>query len=85
MQEAMMYAEWPENILKYEKFKVEHGSTGQLLFRGPRLKMGVCEGQPKTIAPDHMGRADYHGTSVNQAARYMDAGNMSRNAMLASM
>lgn len=36
--------------------------------------MGVCQGHPKAIFPDHLGRADYHGASVNQAARYMDAG-----------
>ena len=36
--------------------------------------MGVCEGVPGSIMPDHMGRADYHGASVNQAARFMDAG-----------
>jgi hypothetical protein len=36
--------------------------------------MGICEGLPGSIMPDHMGRADYHGTSVNQAARFMDAG-----------
>ena len=39
-----------------------------------RLKMGVCEGSPRSILPDHMGRADYHGASINQAARFMDAG-----------
>ena len=39
-----------------------------------RLKMGVCEGFPKSIIPDHLARADYHGASVNQSARYMDAG-----------
>ena len=31
-----------------------------------RLKMGICEGHPKSIQPDHVGRADYHGPSVNQ-------------------
>jgi hypothetical protein len=36
--------------------------------------MGVCEGPPKTIIPEHWGRADYHGESINQSARYMDAG-----------
>ena len=36
--------------------------------------MGVCEGVPNSILPDHLGRADYHGASVNQAARFMDAG-----------
>jgi hypothetical protein len=36
--------------------------------------MGVCEGVPSSIMPDHMGRADYHGACINQAARFMDAG-----------
>ena len=40
----------------------------------PRLKMGLCEGVPGSIGPDHLGRADYHGASVNLAARLMDAG-----------
>ena len=35
--------------------------------------MGICEGPPRSIIPDHLGRADYHGASINQAARYMDA------------
>ncbi|EFJ44638.1 hypothetical protein VOLCADRAFT_95039 [Volvox carteri f. nagariensis] len=38
-----------------------------------RMKIGLCEGCPRSITPDHVGRADYHGASVNQAARYMDA------------
>jgi hypothetical protein len=38
------------------------------------MKVGVCEGSPRSIIPDHLGRADYHGSSINQAARYMDAG-----------
>lgn len=36
--------------------------------------MGVCEGQPRSILPDCNGRADYLGDSINQAARFMDAG-----------
>lgn len=35
--------------------------------------MGICEGFARSILPDHMGRADYHGASINQAARFMDA------------
>ena len=35
--------------------------------------MGVCEGAPRCVLPDHAGRADYHGASVNSAARFMDA------------
>ena len=39
-----------------------------------RLKMGVREGYPGCIQPDHLGRADYNGACVNEAARFMDAG-----------
>ena len=56
MQEAAMYADWPETALQY--FKEETASRKKILFRGPRLKMGVCDGMPKTIIPDHLGRAD---------------------------
>jgi hypothetical protein len=44
--------------------------------------MGVCEGSPRSIFPDHMGRADYHGASINQAARFMDAGKSKRLAQI---
>lgn len=36
--------------------------------------MGICEGSPHSIMPDYLGRADFCGNSVNQAARFMDAG-----------
>eukprot|EP00879_Flechtneria_rotunda_P028591 GHRR01030762.1.p1 GENE.GHRR01030762.1~~GHRR01030762.1.p1 ORF type:complete len:111 (+),score=11.95 GHRR01030762.1:191-523(+) len=38
------------------QLRSEYDAAGQLVFRGPRLKMGVCEGIPRTIIPDHMGR-----------------------------
>lgn len=37
--------------------------------------MGVCEGFPRSLLPDFAGKADYLGDNVNQAARFMDAGN----------
>lgn len=40
---------------------------------GPRLHIGLAEGQPHAIGPDHLGRADYHGPSVNLAARMLTA------------
>ena len=36
--------------------------------------MGLAEGSPGSIRPDHMGRADFFGEVVNEAARIMDAG-----------
>lgn len=37
-----------------------------------RLKIGLAEGSPRCITPDHMGRADFHGAAINTAARYME-------------
>lgn len=42
-------------------FQEERDDRGDLMFRGPRLRMGLCHGCPRAIVPDHMGRADYHG------------------------
>ncbi|GBF96164.1 inactive leucine-rich repeat receptor kinase-like [Raphidocelis subcapitata] len=73
VQEAALLAPWPEPLLRLPGFSPVADARGQLLFRGPRLKMGVAEGAPRCVLPDHAGRADYHGAEVNQAARYMDA------------
>jgi hypothetical protein len=67
VQEAAMYAPWPASVLETPEFAEVHApGDGALLFRGPRLKMGVCEGVPRSILCDHVGRVDYHGASVNQ-------------------
>ncbi|GAX78935.1 hypothetical protein CEUSTIGMA_g6375.t1 [Chlamydomonas eustigma] len=71
VQQCMLYIAWPSSAMKH--WETEWGDEDELVFRGPRLKMGVCEGTPSSIMPDHMGRADYNGTSINQAARFMDA------------
>ncbi|GFH21557.1 guanylate cyclase domain-containing protein, partial [Haematococcus lacustris] len=73
LQEALIWQDWPESVLKYEKFREVRDEVGNVLFRGPRLKMGVCSGQVRAVVPDHQGKADYHGHVVNSAARYMDA------------
>ena len=40
--------------------------------------MAISEGSPRAILPDKLGRADYHGASVKQAERLMDAGEGAR-------
>ncbi|KAG1652770.1 hypothetical protein FOA52_009371, partial [Chlamydomonas sp. UWO 241] len=72
VQECVMYAEWSDAVLRHWP-EVRDVDDDALLFRGPRLKMGLCEGIPGSVMPDFSGRADYAGTSINQAARYMDA------------
>jgi hypothetical protein len=46
------------------------GISSQVLYCGPRVKMGVAAGAPQSVSPDYMGRADYHGNAVNMAARW---------------
>lgn len=42
--------------------------------RSALLAASSGEGVPRSILPDHEGRADYHGQSINMAARFMDKG-----------
>ncbi|GAX82930.1 hypothetical protein CEUSTIGMA_g10357.t1 [Chlamydomonas eustigma] len=72
VQESSLYLNWSPAVRKH--WPSELSVEGDLLFRGPRLKMGICEGRPLSIMPDHMGRADYHGDSINLACRLMGAG-----------
>jgi hypothetical protein len=74
LQEAMMYFNWPGHVLAHPGFEeVLNPITGLPVFRGPRLRMGLAEGQPNSVLPDHTGRANYYGHAVNRAARFMDA------------
>jgi hypothetical protein len=75
LQQALLALPWPADVLALAPFATEEDpATGRVLFRGPRLKVGVCSGAPKSILPDHLGRADYHGATVNQAARWVAGG-----------
>ncbi|KAF6261402.1 hypothetical protein COO60DRAFT_1502047 [Scenedesmus sp. NREL 46B-D3] len=73
VQEASLYLPYPLELLGFPSFGVQLDVGGRLVFRGPRFKMGLAEGVPTCILPDHLGRADYHAGFVNRAARYADA------------
>lgn len=74
VQESLMYAPWPAALLALpELAEVRAPISGALLFRGPRLKIGLHNGVPRSITPDYLGRVDYHGSNVNYAARFTDA------------
>lgn len=65
LQEALMYVDWPAYILSLPGFQeVTDPITQQLLLRGPRLRMGISEGPPSNVLPDHMGHANYTGVCV---------------------
>lgn len=49
-------------------------SSGVVVFRGPKVKMGIYEGMPTRALPHSTtGRADYFGQFVNRAARFCHA------------
>jgi hypothetical protein len=64
-----MYVNWPASVLSHPGFEqVLDPDTGLPLFRDPRLRMGLAEGQPNSGIPDHNGRANYWGSCVNRCA-----------------
>ena len=71
-QKAALYLAYPEPLLNLSSFAVQVDAKGRLVFRGPRFKMGLCEGSPSSITPSGEGRAEYHGALVSQAGRYAD-------------
>lgn len=61
VQEVMMQGTWGPELLELPNCQVQLDS-GIMIWNGPRVRMGVCEGQPASISP-HItsGRADYFG------------------------
>jgi len=55
-QKASLYIPWPGRLLEERACRREEDAAGCIVFRGPRLKMGLREGVPKSISPDHLGR-----------------------------
>eukprot|EP00891_Asterochloris_glomerata_P005056 jgi/Astpho2/5056/fgenesh1_pg.00071_%23_35_t len=71
VQEAMVDVHWGEDVTSKGPCKTQVGPTGQLVFLGPRVKMGIYQGTPDRVTPHTTaGRADYFGTFVNRAARH---------------
>lgn len=56
LQEAALYLPYPAELLGFSSFGVQLDVRGRLVFRGPRFKMGLNEGTPTCILPDHLGR-----------------------------
>jgi predicted ATPase/class 3 adenylate cyclase len=73
VQEALLQAPWPEELLAQPEAAEELGPYG-LLHRGLRVRMGVHVGEPECRVDDRTGRVDYFGRAVNTAARVATAG-----------
>lgn len=67
VQEELMNEVWGEEVLKIPACRVMYGDKKQMLFHGPRVKMGIYEGVPTRVCPHTTsGRADYFGPLVNR-------------------
>lgn len=74
VQEALVTASWPAEILADELASVETAPDGRVLRRGLRVRMGVHMGEPECRPDPLTGRMDYFGPPVNRAARIGSAG-----------
>ena len=69
VQEALVEADWPEELLNNEASRVEKDSEGKVIWRGLRVRMGIHSGEPTAQQDPVSGRMDYFGRMVNRAAR----------------
>jgi hypothetical protein len=69
-QQALQDVSWPDAVLELPGAKQLTDQHGNVVFRGPRVKMGLYRGVPARVVPHNTGRADYFGPLVNRAARF---------------
>ncbi|KAK9791857.1 hypothetical protein WJX73_005571 [Symbiochloris irregularis] len=71
VQEAMLQGTWSREVLALPNCGAASEHSNHILWYGPRVRMGLYEGEPTCIVPHATsGRADYFGPLVNRAARF---------------
>ena len=67
VQEEMLSATYSNEVLCLPKCGVVLDDMGQCMWRGPRVRMGLCLDNPQAVVPHSTsGRADYFGLAVNR-------------------
>ena len=62
------------SVLELPGCEEEQDMHGSMVFRGPKVKMGIYGGVPTRVLPHNTtGRADYFGPLVNRSARLCHA------------
>ncbi|KAK9829405.1 hypothetical protein WJX72_005653 [[Myrmecia] bisecta] len=70
VQKELLGAGWPAEIMSWGDCMEEVDElTGEIIWRGLRLRMGMAYGKPTYRKPLNTGRADYYGNLPNLAAR----------------
>ncbi len=60
---------WPEELLRMDECAPIYGSSGELIWAGLRVRVGMAYGYVSSKKPLNTGRADYFGVLANMAAR----------------
>lgn len=74
MQLELLTADWPPDLLKLSAATEQFTSTGELLYRGLRVRMGAHCGDPIATIDENSGLMDYFGPMVNRSARVGGSG-----------
>ncbi|KAF9152209.1 cysteinyl-tRNA synthetase [Linnemannia schmuckeri] len=71
VQELLVQADWPQDILDSVDCKPIHSAAdpNQLIYRGLSVRMGIHWGQPVSHRDEVTRRMDYYGSMVNRSAR----------------
>lgn len=74
VQEEMMKAAYDDDVLCLPGCGVTVDGHEGFIWRGPRVRMGICQDLPQAIMPHSTsGRADYFGGLVNRLGALTDA------------
>ena len=74
VQLQLLTENWPQEILESEDGKeIYSESTGELMYRGLSVRMGIHWGRPVCEADPITRRMDYFGPMVNRASRIQSA------------
>ncbi|KAL0481965.1 adenylate cyclase [Acrasis kona] len=68
-QKDLLYAEWPPCVMQTFDCRIEWDEYESVLFRGPRVRMGLHYGYAERVYDVVTKRYDYFGNTVNCAAR----------------
>ena len=67
VQDAMLQGMWSREVLALPNCGAAGGANNDILWYGPRVRMGMYEGEPTRIVPHTTsGRADYFGPLLNR-------------------
>eukprot|EP01064_Diplonema_japonicum_P029773 TRINITY_DN4898_c3_g1_i1.p1 TRINITY_DN4898_c3_g1~~TRINITY_DN4898_c3_g1_i1.p1 ORF type:complete len:1151 (+),score=163.53 TRINITY_DN4898_c3_g1_i1:54-3455(+) len=69
VQQKLVQADWPSGLLKTAYCKEKKSDSGSLLWRGPRVRIGIHAGDVEPQKNPLTGRIDFFGKTVNKAAR----------------